>query len=431
MGSRRAFVCLASCVLAVAPAQAGAPARVDGAGFREDVLKRFDGRLGGDRIVFDDDFILELRSPANGQSVYVNFHFAHDKCVRAPDDCADHVDAVIGYIAGDLAAARTVRDARDANDDSLVDFYPGARRTEELVARVKDGAQLFAGDGTAKGAPPAEIPLQPDAFTAYVRGRVQAYSTREVVALSRRYLITIGQDLALSAKMSQNTDESWTLNLLRRHCAAAPGDCDRRVSEFVQIIAGDLALADGTIDRAAFRAFLAPSVLQAPGVVVSKQQMRSFMDMFREPFGKFYEVCEPVEASRRLMRPDLDVLHMSMDEVFARCEANTRNVLGPLGDAYGAALPADGIGMVKGSSYESARLLFPDEFAALSRSLGGLLIAAPAQSMIVYSRDGGPAAAALLAKRARAMQAQAGNAALSASVLRWSKDGWQIAPAGE
>jgi hypothetical protein len=123
--------------------------------------------------------------------------------------------------------------------------------------------------------------------------------------------------------------------------------------------------------------------------------------------------------------PLLVGIGLSPSEALARCETNTRTALGPPGDAYGTTLPADGIGMVMGSSIESARLVFTDEWAPLAQALNGLLVAAPAQRMIIYAKDGGPAAAQSLRDRARAIKSQAGENALSASVFRWTKSGWQ------
>lgn len=402
-------------------------ARADDASFRAEVLKRFAGKFPGDIVSFDGDDVLELRSPVNGQSVFVTFAYRHLDCKDAPEGCPAAIDAGIDFVSGDLGAARALRDKRDADDDSLIDFRAHSRSREVILARTAKPLSP-APAGPAKA---SDVPLDPSEFAAYVEGRIRLYTKVPVVELTHRYALTVGQNLALSSQTASYADESWVLNDLHRACAAAPGDCYRLVTDRVQDIAGQLNLTDGSIDKTTFRAFLDTSTLQLPGYVLNKQQPRSYMDVFRTPFGKFYEVCKPADVPARIIRPNLDALHMTADEVLTLCEANTRKMLGSPDAAYGAALPADGIGMAMGSLYESARLLFPDEFAGLSGSLGGLLIAAPARNVIVYSKDGGPAAVEALAARARAIKAQSGNAALSASILRWSKDGWQVALAGE
>ena len=91
--------------------------------------------VGSDLIEFRDDFVLELTSPANHQQVYVNFRGPLSDCADGPDGCQKSLGAFMDGLPDNLANARRLRDARDAQDDSLVALTPGSTKTEILIVR--------------------------------------------------------------------------------------------------------------------------------------------------------------------------------------------------------------------------------------------------------------------------------------------------------
>jgi hypothetical protein len=418
------FLFLSSAALAE-PADPGPlpdPVRIDGAGFREDVLGFLKPVVAGDIVSFDDDFVLKLTSPVNGQRVEFNLGDGHRYCVRYPSQCRAEIAILYKQFRKELQILRAARDKREPDDDSVqvVDQGTGALSTlVERSAASKAHVPLPAPGAKLTGA----IALDDDGFTAYLRQKLQLYTSNAVSAAGSSYTLTLGRPIGLTVVHSSGGTETFSLTDLRGTCLTAPAACERAVDDFVQATAR--SLQDSQVDVARLRIHLSLKATRFSRFRLGNGK-ESYMiaDVAESAFGNLYEVCFESETGR-LSQPLLLNLHLSPHEAIARCEANTRAALGPPGDAYATSLPADGIGMVMGSSFESARLVFVEDWASLARALGGLLTSAPAQRMIIYSRDNGPAAAQALRDRARSIKSEADKNALSSSVFRWTKDGWK------
>jgi hypothetical protein len=397
------------------------PVRIDSAAFREDVLNFLRPVIAGDAVVFGDNFVIKLTSPSNAQRVEINLGLGHRYCLDHPSDCHNETAILYKQFRKELQIARALRDKREADDDSVT-MIDEAGNPSTLVNR--SAASLAHVPIPVSGAGAAgPIPLDDDGFSEYVRQKVQLYTTNAVTAAGSSYMLALGRPLGITVVYPSGGSETFTLTDLRSGCLIAPAKCEQAVNDFIRATAR--SLQDAQLDVTRLRIRLSLKATRFSKMRLGTVNRSSMMvDVAESAFGNLYEVCFQNETERLFM-PSLLRIGFSPGEAMARCEANTRTALGSVGDVYGTALPADGIGMVMGSPFESARLFFVDEWSPLARALNGLLVSAPAERMIIYARDGGPAAAQALHDRARAIKSEAGENALSASVYRWTKNGWQ------
>lgn len=372
-----------------------------------------------DAIRFRDDLVLELTERGNDQTVYLSFHDALAHCPSA--DCAAAIDDYFRDNAASIADARALRDKRDAGADGLEEYAldPSGRHT--IIARSGANTnQNTAGNMFGRNT----IPLGVDAFTEYMRAKLQLYSPYPVVAVTTMYPMTIGQGLGVAVAFPKKTSVI-PFNTAHRWCFVIPGACETGVTAFIQARAREFEALHQPEQRNGMFAYLALS--DGKGGYRDPAKRRG--DAVRPAFGNFVEVCGLSElavwARERLADPaDVDP---ASPQGRAICEKNTAALIGGMGQAYDAPAAADGIGMAQGDKYEANRLLFPDQWRPLAQRLGGLLVVAPAANAIMFARDGGDATVQALHDRARELRSRSGMEALSATVLRWSGNGWSVA----
>jgi uncharacterized protein YtpQ (UPF0354 family) len=127
------------------------------------------------------------------------------------------------------------------------------------------------------------------------------------------------------------------------------------------------------------------------------------------------------------MLSDLDLDVKSAIEL---CERNLRSAIGPLPSAYGQLGP-DHIGMVRGSSSESARMILLDQMTQLRQKIGGhLIVAAPTPDILVYSNIDDEAGVAALEARAKQI-ALSSQFPLAFDIYEFSGRGWKQLTADE
>src|ERR1700733_2455875 len=234
-----AVVLLLSCGSAEAadPGPLPDPVRVDGAGFGEDVLGFLKPLIAGDIVSFGDDFVLKLTSPVNGQRVELNLAAGHRYCVDRPRECRDEVAILYKQFRAELQIARSARDKREADDDSVqlvADAASGALTT--LVERsAASRAHIPIPAPGAKASGP--IPLDDDGFSAYLRRKVQLYTSDEVTEAGSVYMVALGRPLGLTIVYPSGGTQTFSLTDLRGGCLAAAAGCERAVDDFVQATA--------------------------------------------------------------------------------------------------------------------------------------------------------------------------------------------------
>jgi len=124
---------------------------------------------------------------------------------------------------------------------------------------------------------------------------------------------------------------------------------------------------------------------------------------------------------------DLPGLGLTRSQALALATANAAAGLRPFAELTRNPLPAGGVGTIAGDFAESSLLLLHDQWAPVAAAMhGALLVAAPADDLVLYADGSVPGAAGTL----RMMAASAMRAALrpvSSVVLRWTRSGWEAA----
>jgi len=393
---------------------------------REAIIDSVRPFLASDLIEFRDDFVLELTSRANHQRVYVNFRSVLSDCSDRPDSCGKSFDAFMEGLSDNLANARRLRGARDAQDDSLVALTPGSTKTEILIARSGENENgNTAGNLFGKWS----IPIGVDDFNGYVRTKLQLYTKVPIRSIVEFFPITIGQDLGVGVVLSRRV-AFFGFADIHRWCYVIPGICDRAVHEYIQARARELQSLHNPADRNRMMAFLALRAALAsgkgPGIGDATDRKGEVVRGF---VGNLMEVCRLDRLAKwdRDLETDVSDVDPASDAGLVQCNRQTKIAVGAMGDAYRMPNTTDGVGIVRGDDYESSRLLFVDEWRPLALSLGGLLVAAPASNIIIFSKDTGDGSVQVLLERAKAIKTWSGNLGLSGSVLRWSEGGWVLA----
>ena len=88
-------------------------------------------------------------------------------------------------------------------------------------------------------------------------------------------------------------------------------------------------------------------------------------------------------------------------------------------------LEPSSLGILQGDGYTSSQFLFPDRWAAYAATFkSGLIVAVPADNVILYGRDDGPEDEGALRGYAQQMEQTAARP-ISDTVFRWTPSGWQ------
>jgi len=136
--------------------------------------------------------------------------------------------------------------------------------------------------------------------------------------------------------------------------------------------------------------------------------------------------------ARVLTDADLPALGLDRSAVVALAEANAEAGLRPLGETIQPQPPGT-IGQISGDLDSASHLLLHDDWARTASAMGGkLLVAAPSSDILLYADGSSPGAADMLSRAAQHVMASA-ERPLSATVLRWTRTGWDVAlaaPAG-
>jgi hypothetical protein len=136
--------------------------------------------------------------------------------------------------------------------------------------------------------------------------------------------------------------------------------------------------------------------------------------------------------ARLLTDADLPTLGLDRSGVVALAEANAEAGLRPLSETIQPQPPGT-IGQISGDLDSASHLLLHDDWARTASAMGGkLLVAAPSSDILLYADGSSPGAADMLSRAAQHVMASAGRP-LSATVLRWTRTGWDVAlaaPAG-
>ena len=237
----RAGLLIVSAVASLALLPARATDRqvpTDPEGFKAYVVAQPGALIGDDEVVFTADSVLQLISRHNGQHVDLLFFDSRRRCALFA--VCDEVGRTIAEFAAQLPRARELRDSRDSGDDSVQVLDTSSGPVSFLVARTtpKDWTPAQGPDSAGN------VPLTDAEFSAYMRDRVQRYSTLPVTTLGSSYALTIGHPVGVTAVFPNCARVTIPINEAQSACRRAPAQCQDILGGFIQATARKLQLME-------------------------------------------------------------------------------------------------------------------------------------------------------------------------------------------
>jgi uncharacterized protein YtpQ (UPF0354 family) len=222
--------------------------------------------------------------------------------------------------------------------------------------------------------------------------------------------------------------EQLNLDRISAFCDANPSNCDQILPDYVAKIAVMARQMNEPITADKMRVV----VRTASYIEEVEKEMRGGKGggpVYAPYAADLVEVCEfdfPTSA-RIASKADLDKLGLSPQEALARGEANTRAALPPLAGQL-RKIEGREFGVLDGDAgYTSSRFLLHDDWAPLASSLDGkLIVAVPADNLLLYGEDRDADSESALAELA-GKTAKTGERPISLAVFRWTRTGWEIA----
>lgn len=141
--------------------------------------------------------------------------------------------------------------------------------------------------------------------------------------------------------------------------------------------------------------------------------------------GDLLSVCyRYLPNGRRPISPsDLAALQVDQQTALTLCRANSHSSLVSLASLWNAALPQQGIGVVRNGDDVTGYFSAPEDWRPLAEQLDGLIVAIPSIDTLLYARGANPTDLDALQTLTRQMHAQA-TTPVSSQVFRWTDHGW-------
>ena len=266
------------------------------------------------------------------------------------------------------------------------------------------GLTAFTAEAFATGLPEAKVtikgPLLLDLETSSSEGSADAHVTK--------------------------THLQITLHNVADHCRRDPEKCDQEVTTFVANFIATVKEMSTPIQKFELRVV----VRSAEYVESARHRLAGRPDsdfVARQFVGGLWAllVADSAHAIKSVSAQNLAPLGLSADAAMSLGEQNVAAELGPLNTAIHE-LPPNGVGYINGNFYNSSRLLLHDDWKELSKSMNGhLVVAVPANDIVVYAAAGDPIALDAIGIMVKAVGMKSVRP-LSGTLFKWVPGGWEI-----
>jgi len=241
-----------------------------------------------------------------------------------------------------------------------------------------------------------------------------------------QYEVVIADSLTL--KINLDGKEKYQLNLDRisAYCAENKDGCDSVVQGFLDRSIKMLNTPEFAVTAEKLRVVVRPKDFIAQVKETTKGDP-SVSPLF-EPYLDLDMVCEfdTPTATKLVLSTDLSALKLTAIDAIARAKANMHSALTPVAAQARDIRPGEFGALMADTGYTSSWLLFPDGWKDLAARFDNhLLVAVPADNLVLYERDDGDASAATLRSTA-SDEYQHGERPISKSIYRWHETGWEI-----
>lgn len=236
-------------------------------------------------------------------------------------------------------------------------------------------------------------------------------------------------DLTLKVGPAGHADAELRLDRMKAFCDANPDDCENTVHGFAAKVVGMIESQNAPVDIHRLRAGIRASFYVEGIAKEIAKNVNGAALVSAKVAGDIAVLCvlDLPTSMRPILASDLSTLGLSADEAMAACKRNTHAALRPLKGELKDLRPKS-FGLLTGQEYLSSYVLFTEDWAELAAKFGGkLIVAVPDTETIIYGQD--ESAETVDALHTLAEKAgRRSERAVSAQVLRWSKDGWQAVP---
>jgi len=283
--------------------------------------------------------------------------------------------------------------------------FEGPGEAPAVHAEVKgffDTVQWEAGEGSA---------AERAAFTERAAALLRAKLGSQSVVVAEPLTLKVGD-------LQANLDRVWG------YCRANVAGCDGELQRYVQAVVDIHQKSPAPVTREEVRVAIRP--------VAYLENLRHDASDKAKPAPLFRPLADGLvalpfvdspRAARLLQEADRKQLGLSADQVFDLALANLRQSLKPTAEVAKPVKPG-ALGTLQGEFYESSRLLLREDWAALAKAQGGVLVVAlPAKDVLLYGADDSPAGLDALRTLAREVSRRS-SGHLSDLLLRWTEGGW-------
>jgi hypothetical protein len=232
--------------------------------------------------------------------------------------------------------------------------------------------------------------------------------------------VTIPDPYGLEITFAGQT-RSVGIGSVRAACERDAAACDGAIRGYARLAASHM-LETAPLTRDQLRI----AVRSRPYLDDMSEPVRSMQRFVLEPLvGELVSVCYRDLPNGRRPISSRDLARLEMDEpaALALCKANSHHSLAPLASLWNAALPPQGIGVLRNGDDVTGYFATPEEWRLLAEQLDGLIVAVPGIDSILYARGDNPIDVDALQTLARQMHAQAA-VPVSLQVFRWTPGGW-------
>ncbi len=266
---------------------------------------------------------------------------------------------------------------------------------------------------------PVQVPKDQDGFGRFVADQVTAAVPGATAKVDQPLILTLVVP-GFAGEQQLPLERIWD------YCQRNAASCAATIATYAADIAGTAQAQGQGIDPARVRAVIRDRQF----VDRSNKALADGAEIVAAPFiGDLVAVLvvEYPTGSTILQKADLAKLKLGQEDAMTLARRNLATTLPPLSALAKRYL--DGPVMYAiGGPYESSRLLLPEAWASVAKESGGkLVVTAPGRDIVAYVQGDSKGDAAALKQFVQKTK-QSQKYPVTAAVLRWTPEGWQVMP---
>jgi len=215
-------------------------------------------------------------------------------------------------------------------------------------------------------------------------------------------------------------DNIWSL------CERDRRQCRKNIDDFIVNMSGTMKEASAAVKAADIRMVVrvADYIAQARTAATGRPERAPIARLVA---GDLWMICvaDSPHGIGVLQHADLTRLGLTEDQAIALGLKNVAAALKPL-EADTHVLKPYGLTFAAGDFYESSRMLLHDQWAEMSKAMGGhLVVAVPNNDFLIYGNGGGNGDRMVLSTFAKTVMEKAPKP-MSATLFQWTPTGWEV-----